>query len=364
MDKLAANLSSTLLHHLLNTRGESARVTSTSQSGQTQQFGNMQAGSTLLSLPPALRQLLNEQASVHQLLPRIQAAQPVLSTAGLEQVFSTLATHLSGVGSSIRPAAIQQLVSQWFAFNPAQALTTTPTATSGNWIQSLTPALLWVLLQRSQTGPVQNLLQRVFAQTQAQISSSHSLPPALSTLAANILGTTNSIRLSQVLLADTTATQQPDYYLVIPYLVGDTPRSVELLLKKRAHTKEQADSEYWLFSLRFSTKRFGPLLVKGRYGADHSNSGSTEASDNRPTFEPEHDLPGNKANRTVVRFYVEENAYVEVLNQELEELIARLQKAGLTGVKAEVFIGKVPQTLAPDPHELIKVSPKHGPKSY
>lgn len=322
MEKIAAQLRHSLLNHLLQVGKAAPATTQPSTTATASSVPTAQ-----ISVPPALRQLLAQHAPNSQLLPLIQInAQS--SGAAPHALLQTLATQLQLPLSALaNPTQLRTLVSSWFATNPVTALTEPPGAQSSNWLQSLRPALLLSLLQQlpgnTRNAPVGQLLNQVFAGNVAT--------PGLLTapLISQLQGSLSQIRLSQVQLADSSAAQQPDYYLVFPYQQQGQPRDLELLLRRRPQTADDAGatSEAWLFSLRLVTDRLGPMLVKGRWDGEQAQ----------------------------LRFYTQSDSASRWLSQQLPRLHERVQAAGIAHIDSEAHTGRVPDTLAPQAHELIRV---------
>lgn len=379
MDKLAATLKSSLIQHLLRA-GQTSQpttqsATQTPSSVQAQSL--LAASSTAISLPPALRQLLSNHGQIHQLLPQLKLLQSQLGNAApagshvtaaqapptatgpanlsaqlLTSLLPLLTQQLGPAGESMSADQLRQWARQWFSLHPAQALTQPPVSSSsatGTTSQSfLAVALQWILLQRSGHSGLGQLLRQSFNTTGATTSSNLSAT-LLNSFANTLQSSIQDIRLSQVHLADTSANQQPEYYLVVPYQVDDKARELEWLLRKEARRNEQQTPEIWRFSLRFASERYGAMLVRGEYqGAD--------ADDSRPSY-------------TRLRFYLDAassqnhavlNHAQAQLKSELERLRERLQGAGIDRIEHEVHLGQVPDTLAPNANQLYKQGQGHG----
>ncbi|MGX5913415.1 flagellar hook-length control protein FliK [Aliidiomarina sp. Khilg15.8] len=322
MEKIAAHLRHSLLQHLLQV-GKSAPA----QAQPALTMAPNSAPAAQISVPPALRQLLAQHAPNNQLLPLIQSNNQVagnLSPALLRTLASQLQLPLATLAN---PTQLRTLVSNWFATNPVTALTQPPSTQSANWLQSLRPALLLSLLQQlpatAQNAPAGQLLQQVFGGNAAT--------PGLFTpaLLNQLQGSLSQIRLSQVQLADSSALQQPDYYLVFPYQQQGQPRELELLLRRRQQTSstDEESSEAWLFSLRLVTDRLGAMLVKGRWDGEQAQ----------------------------LRFYTQDDSASRWLSRQLPRLHERVQAAGIAHIETAAHTGRVPDTLAPQPNELIRV---------
>lgn len=322
MEKIAAHSRHSLLQHLLQ-----VSKAAPTQAQPTIARPLADAPTAQISVPPALRQLLAQHAPNNQLLPLIQnntQAAGDLAPALLRTLASQLQLPLASLAS---PAQLRTLVSSWFATNPVSALTQPPSAQSTNWLQSLRPALLLSLLQQlpatAKNAPPGQLLQQVFAGNAANPGL---LTPALLN---QLQGSLSQIRLSQVQLADSSALQQPDYYLVFPYQQQGQPRELELLLRRRQQTSstEEESSEAWLFSLRLVTDRLGAMLVKGRWDGE----------------------------QVQLRFYTQNDSASRWLSRQLPRLHQRVQAAGIANIDSAAHTGRVPDTLAPQANELIRV---------
>lgn len=323
MEKIAAHLRHSLLQHLLQV-GKTAPASTPAGAARPAES----APPAQISVPPALRQLLAQHASNSQLLPLIQINAQASNSASLP-LLQTLASQLQLPLSALAsPTQLRSLVSSWFATNPVTALTQPPSAQSANWLQSLRPAILLSLLQQlpatAQSAPAGQLLQQVFA--------GNALTPGLLTpaLLNQLQGSLSQIRLSQVQLADSSAAQQPDYYLVFPYQQQGQPRELELLLRRRpqsADDNEEEGRDAWLFSLRLVTDRVGAVLVKGRWDGEQAQ----------------------------LRFYTQDDSASRWLNRQLPRLNERVQAAGIPHIESEAHTGRVPDTLAPQANQLIRV---------
>ncbi|MCC5880416.1 MAG: hypothetical protein JJU03_11045 [Idiomarina sp.] len=314
------------------------------------------SANTQINLPPALRQLLAEHAQLHQLLPQLRALQSTISQPAGASTASTsnpanaqllsallplLTQQLATPGQQLNPLQLRQLVSQWFSFHPGQALSSPPPAASASWMSQLGPMLQWLLVQRSSHQPLTQLLQQATAGNAAP-SAVNITPPTLAALSALLLGSMQDIRLSQVHLADTSGQMQPEYYLVLPYQVGDKAHVLEWLLKKQARTPQQPAAASWQFSLRFATQSYGPILVKGRYsGVVKQREGQ------QPVTELRFYLQGDVHQQTG-------EAAVASFKTALDTFTQRLSKAGVGDIQHEVYLGVVPDSLAPTAHELVK----------
>ena len=348
------------------------------------------------NFPPALRQLLSQQGQVRQLLPHIISLQPgqphatpgagssVQSANPSEHLLSQLLSLVSqGVnpqsrqaGESMTALQLRQFISQWFSTQPAQALTSpafaavftgTGAATAQRpvppvvlpppvptplpaFLPTLMPALLqWLLVQRSGHSGLAQLLRASLSAAGAgsvagRTGTASNLPPGLLNAFANVVqGSLQDMRLSQIHLADTSASAHPEYYVVVPYQTGDSAVALEWLLRKSARTPQQPHSDVWHFSLRFETGRYGPLLVKGSYQASQ-------------------DKAQGGAGLDTLRFYLSESQRDKQADfaATLTHLQQRLADAGLTDVNHEVHVGIVPASLAPSESKLHRQRGRYG----
>lgn len=287
-------------------------------------------------------------AASAQLLSQLLAllSQPLTSQAGRS-------------GESLTPNQLRHFVSQWFSSQPTQALTTPVMSTQltgagGGALAALLPAFLpallqWLLVQRSGHSGLAQLLRQSLsaagassaAPSGAAASTANALPPNLLSQFAHVVqGTLQDLRLSQIHLADTSASANPEYYLVVPYQSGDKTVALEWLLRKEARKPQQPDSAVWHFSLQLETGRYGPLLVKGSYQTS------------------QHEVQG-AGGLSTLRFYLSDTQRDKRgdFAATLDHLQQRLAKAGLTDVRHEVHVGIVPASLAPGESQL---HPKRG----
>src|SRR5690554_496349 len=244
MDKLTPAQTQSLLRQLLQAPPSSLLSSGSAQSAQVANAygkGPMAGSSLSLQLPPALRQLVAQAQSPAQLLQslhtmRDQPDLPANVRALIQQVLS------QAVGTSPQTQITPALVSAWFGLNPASALLqpgallapqTSPQNTL--WLQQALPLML--LLLRPQTG-AQTKSSPALAQALGQLfgaagQSTAGLGAGMSQLLRDLQGALQHVRISQVLYADTAARNEPDYFLTLPWQVGDESRMIELLLKKR-----------------------------------------------------------------------------------------------------------------------------------
>ena len=352
------------------------------------------------NLPPALRQLLSQHGHVQQLLPQIallQAQSVTSSAAGSASTTTSTATSTmngSAVGSTtatvasaqllsqllallsqqqttqagrgneaVTPHQLRQFVSQWFAIDPPRALTSPSVSAalasaSGGALAALMPSLMpallqWLLVHRSgHSGLAQLLRQSLSApgvsSAAPSAAASQLAPSVLSSFANVVQGSLQDLRLSQIHLADTSAAEQPEYYMVMPYTSGDKTVALEWLLRKEARKSQQAHSDLWHFSLRFETKRYGPLLIKGSY--QPNSQGETKSAGGSQSA----------GGLSTLRFYLSDTQRQKQadFSATLGYLQQRLVSAGLTDVTHEVHVGIVPPSLAPS---ASQVQPQRGP---
>lgn len=325
MDKIVASLRHSLLQQLLlPAKGADKLSGSLSETAKV----NHPSSHTQLAMPPALRQLLASQQSPAQLIQLLQ------QMPNQHKLLDTLLNQLQLPANKLaQPQQLRQLVSDWFATNPVQQLTQPPASGPANWIQSLSPALLLMLLERLQGNPqapqVRQLLQNLFASSATPPTTPGAAQSGLmQQLFSQLQGNLSQIRLSQIQLADSSAAQQPDYYLLMPYQSEQQQRQLELLLRKRYQNNEQQEeSEFWLFSMRLQPERLGPVLVKGRWDGE----------------------------QVQLRFYTSNDTACRWLQQQLPRLNDRLKAQGLHQIDSEAHKGRVPDTLAPQPSELMRV---------
>ncbi|WP_157982825.1 flagellar hook-length control protein FliK [Aliidiomarina minuta] len=325
MDKIVASLRHSLLQQLLLPAKSAEKLPGINPEAAK---SGSQSSHTQLAMPPALRQLMASQQSPAQLIQLLQ------QMPNQHKLLDTLLSQLQLPANKLaQPQQLRQLVSDWFATNPVQQLTQPPVSSPANWTQSLSPALLLLLLERLQTNQqapqVRQLLQNLFASTTASAAAPGAAPGGLmQQLFSQLQGNLNQIRLSQVQLADSSAAQQPDYYLLMPYESEQQQRQLELLLRKRYQKNEQEkDTEFWLFSMRLQPERLGPVLVKGRWDGE----------------------------QVQLRFYTSGDSACRWLQKQLPALNERLKAQGLSQVDSEAHTGRVPETLAPQPAELMRV---------
>lgn len=398
MEKTSANLNNSLVQQLQRMQTDGASSRSAAVANSTVNLAPNQASSASLAqlnLPPALRQLLTEHGKVQQLLPQLKTLQQTLhsmpntSLAGLinsplgtdptpqantaqrtllsalllSRLLPGLIQQLNRSADSLTPAQLRSLVSQWFSTNPVRALTTpigTTLANPSTGAPASTPmlsasVLQWLLAQRSgHTGLTQLLSQQLTQHANQQLAlqqgvatsqtaigagasslaTGQSVNALLNSFATTLQGSLQDIRLSQIHLADTSAALQPEYYLVIPYQIGDKPLELEWRLRKEARKLAQSSVEVWYFTLRLTTQRFGAMLVKGSYQVEDTGDKTSQSLE---------------AGISTLRFYLSDNQgdQREAFTAALQHLRQRLQGVGLNQVEHEVHIGVIPHTLAP-----------------
>lgn len=323
---------------------------------------------TLHSMPnTSLAGLINSPLGTDPTPQANTAQRTLLSALLLTRLLPGLIQQLNRSADSLTPAQLRSLVSQWFSTNPVRALTTpigTTLANPSTGAPASTPmlsagVLQWLLAQRSgHTGLTQLLSQQLTQQlTQhanqqlalqqgvatsqtaigagaSSLATGHSVNALLNSFATTLQGSLQDIRLSQIHLADTSAALQPEYYLVIPYQIGDKPLELEWRLRKEARKLAQSSVEVWYFTLRLTTQRFGAMLVKGSYQVEDTGDKTSQSLE---------------AGISTLRFYLSDNQgdQREAFTAALQHLRQRLQGVGLNQVEHEVHIGVIPHTLAP-----------------
>lgn len=304
---------------------------------------NMVATDASIRLPLALQQLLAQHGQIHTLLPQLNlmtqgsahiGPQSSFASQVLSAVLPLLQAQFANLGSDIKPAQLQQWVSQWFSFNPIRALTQ-PVDASQGLSRGLGLAIQWLLLQRDPASVIARLLGQSLGLANTGATSTQTaavLPPQWAALAQTMQGSLQDIRLSQVHLADTSAQQHSEYFLVVPYQSGEHTRELEWLLKREARKAENQTTELWHFSLKFDTQRYGRMLVKGTV------------------------VQAEESPIRALRFYLDnqhpEPTRIESFQHHLQQLTQRLNDAGLAGIEPEVYLVPVPDSLAPSPNQL------------
>lgn len=323
---------------------------------------------TLHSMPnTSLAGLINSPLGTDPTTQANTAQRTLLSALLLTRLLPGLIQQLSRSADSLTPAQLRSLVSQWFSTNPVRALTTpigTTLANPSTGAPASTPmlsagVLQWLLAQRSGHTGLTQLLSQQLTQQIAQhanqqlalqqgvatsqtalgagassLATGQSVNALLNSFATTLQGSLQDIRLSQIHLADTSAALQPEYYLVIPYQIGDKPLELEWLLRKEARKLAQSSVEVWYFTLRLTTQRFGAMLVKGSYQVEDTGDKTSQSLE---------------AGISTLRFYLSDNQgdQREAFTAALQHLRQRLQGVGLNQVEHEVHIGVIPHTLAP-----------------
>lgn len=323
---------------------------------------------TLHSMPnTSLAGLINSPLGTDPTPQANTAQRTLLSALLLTRLLPGLIQQLNRSADSLTPAQLRSLVSQWFSTNPVRALTTpigTTLANPSTGAPASTPmlsagVLQWLLAQRSGHTGLTQLLSQQLTQQIAQhanqqlalqqgvatsqtaigagassLATGQSVNALLNSFATTLQGSLQDIRLSQIHLADTSAALQPEYYLVIPYQIGDKPLELEWLLRKEARKLAQSSVEVWYFTLRLTTQRFGAMLVKGSYQVEDTGDKTSQSLE---------------AGISTLRFYLSDNQgdQREAFTAALQHLRQRLQGVGLNQVEHEVHIGVIPHTLAP-----------------
>lgn len=323
---------------------------------------------TLHSMPnTSLAGLINSPLGTDPTPQANTAQRTLLSALLLTRLLPGLIQQLNRSADSLTPAQLRSLVSQWFSTNPVRALTTpigTTLANPSTGAPASTPmlsagVLQWLLAQRSGHTGLTQLLSQQLTQQIAQhanqqlalqqgvatsqtaigagassLATGQSVNALLNSFATTLQGSLQDIRLSQIHLADTSAALQPEYYLVIPYQIGDKPLELEWRLRKEARKLAQSSVEVWYFTLRLTTQRFGAMLVKGSYQVEDTGDKTSQSLE---------------AGISTLRFYLSDNQgdQREAFTAALQHLRQRLQGVGLNQVEHEVHIGVIPHTLAP-----------------
>ncbi len=334
MDKLTPAQTQSLLRQLLSAPPANLLTTGTARTGQTPNaYANSAAAARLsLQMPPALRQIIAQAQSPAQLLQSLTLMRdnPEVST----QV-RALIGHV--LGSAQQSAVTPALVSAWFGLNPASALLQpgtllspqTSAANNALWLQQALPLLLFLLRPQSghanKTSPT---LAQALGQLFGAVGQSAQNMTAMSQLLRDLQGALQHVRVSQILYADTAARNEPDYFLTLPWQVGDETRMVEFLLKKRREAREQEKpEEVWVLSMRLQINRIGPILARIRWNGEQA----------------------------AIMLYTDNDAASRWLEGKVQRLQNQLVAKNIQVHSLDVQTGRIPATLAPDPNQLIRV---------
>lgn len=331
MDTLTPAQTKSLLRQLLQAPPSSLLTTGTAASGKAAAYATAQAGASSLSLqiPPALRQILAQAQSPAQLIQSLQTMRDSPDIA--QNVRALIGQALaSAQQTTITPA----LVSAWFGLNPATALLQ-PTALLGAqaaqtntlWLQQALPLLLFLLRpQAGQTNKATPALSQALAQLLGPAAGQATT--AMGQLLRDLQGALQHVRMSQVLYADTAARNEPDYFLTLPWQLGDETRMIELLLQKRSQKREQDEpEEVWVLSLRLQITRIGPILARVRWNGEQA----------------------------AIMLYTDNDTASRWLEGKVQRLQNQLVANNIQVHSLDVQTGRIPATLAPDPNQLIRV---------
>jgi len=151
---------------------------------------------------------------------------------------------------------------------------------------------------------------------------------AVGELLRDLQGALQHVRISQVLYADTAARNEPDYFLTLPWQLGDETRMIELLLQKRNHKREKNEpEEVWVLSLRLQITRIGPILARVRWNGEQA----------------------------AIMLYTDNDAASRWLEGKVQRLQNQLVANSIQVHSLDVQTGRIPATLAPDPNQLVRV---------
>lgn len=341
MDKLTSSQTQSLLRQLLQTPTSSLLNTGAAQSSNAANtYGKAPLGGASLSLqiPPALRQIIAQAQSPAQLLQSLTAMrdQPDIPTnvrALLTQVLSQALGQ--GLGTGAQPSVTPALVSAWFGLNPATALLSpgllapqSSSQTNALWLQQALPLLLLLLRPQTAGNKTTPNLAQAFGQLFGSGGQTAAMGTAMSQLLRDLQGALQHVRMSQVLYADTATRNEPDYFLTLPWQVGEESRLIELLLQKRQQQREQDQpEEVWVLSMRLQITRIGPILSRVRWN-------------------------GEKA---AIMLYTDNDAASRWLTGKVQRLQNQLVAKNIHVHSLDVQTGRIPASLAPDPNQLIRV---------
>lgn len=339
MDKLSSGQAQALLRQLLQAPPSSllttgaASATTTGSYSPSAAAGHSLASSLSLQLPPALRQIVAQAQTPTALLHSLLALK---DNADLPP---QLRAHIQALVQQASSAAEQPkvtpaLVSAWFRLNPAAALlqspqTATPqTATAGFWLQQAMPLLHLLLRPQAGQGRLGNLLTQAVTQLFGQTPNAATLA-ALGPMLRDLQGALQHVRLSQVVYADSSARNEPDYYLTLPWQVGEEKRTLELLLKRRQQQQSDArePEDIWLLSMRLQITRIGPILARVRWNGEQAS----------------------------IMLYTDNDRASRWLNTKVARLQQQLVANEVQVQELAVQTGRIPATLAPEPNQLVRV---------
>lgn len=288
------------------------------------------ASALSLQMPPALGQLLSQAKPQHLLLQQVRYLQTSQQLPHLPPAVQALLQPL--LTQAQQPSVTPAFVNAWFATNPLAALlqpqTLIPTADSNNAfpLQQALPLLLLLLkadgVNASALQGVQQFLKQKLGLNFRTASG------LLGQLLQDLQGSLQQVRLSQVVYADSSARQEPDYYLTLPWHLGEETHLIELLLKKRHQPEEDKPKQaVWLLSMRLQITRIGPILARVRWDGE----------------------------QTTIMLYTDNDAASRWLSGYTHQLEAQLQKKQLRIKQLTVQTGRIPASLAPDPNQLVRV---------
>ncbi|RUO43057.1 hypothetical protein CWE15_06550 [Aliidiomarina taiwanensis] len=339
MDKLSSGQAQALLRQLLQAPPSSllttgaAAATTTGSYSPSAAAGHSLASSLSLQLPPALRQIVAQAQTPTALLHSLLALKD--NTDLPPQLRAHIQALVQQASSAAeQPKVTPALVSAWFRLNPAAALLQAPQAQTtqspgaGLWLQQALPLLLLMLRPHAGQGRLGSLLTQAFTQLFGQAPNATTLA-ALSPMLRDLQGALQHVRLSQVVYADSSARNEPDYYLTLPWQVGEEKRTLELLLKRRQQqTKEQQDArDIWLLSMRLQLTRIGPILARVRWNGEQAS----------------------------IMLYTDNDAASRWLSSKTARLQQQLVANEVQVHNLEVQTGRIPATLAPEPNQLVRV---------
>ncbi len=345
MDKLTPAQTQSLLRQLLQAPPSSLLSTGAAQgSNAANTYGKLPlSGSSLsLQIPPALRQIIAQAQSPAQLLQSLTAMrdQPDMAPnirALITQVLSQALGQAAGSGA--QPSVTPALVSAWFGLNPAAALLSpgllgaqasaqSSSQTNALWLQQALPLLLLLLRPQTAGNKTTPNLAQALGQLFGSGGQTAAMGTAMSQLLRDLQGALQQVRMSQVLYADTASRNEPDYFLTLPWQVGEESRLIELLLQKRQQQRDKEQpEEVWVLSMRLHITRIGPILARVRWN-------------------------GEKA---AIMLYTDNDTASRWLTGKVQHLQNQLVAKNIHVHSLDVQTGRIPASLAPDPNQLIRV---------
>ncbi|MCC5855577.1 MAG: flagellar hook-length control protein FliK [Idiomarina sp.] len=315
MDKLSAAETRTLLRQLLQL--PPAQLTAAQPTAR--------AASEVIQIqvPPALRQILAQATPPSQALQSLmQLREQADLPAPLRSLIERVIDRAQGPSvNAVTPA----LVSQWFGMNPAAALTSGRVSMDAGWLQQALPMLLLLLRPSTANGRAPST---PLAQAIGQLLGNPTMNASLLQTLRDLQGALQNVRLSQIVFADSAGRQEPDYYLTLPWRLGDDIHPLELLLKRRRRDAENEESEeLWVLTMRLMIERIGPVLARVRWDGSEAQ----------------------------VMIYTDNDAASRWLSGHVNRLEQQLRDQGVVISELEVQTGRIPASLAPDPNQLIRV---------